>query len=125
MTYSVAVVGTGADPDNPSAEGFAMGYRHAEAYESLDSCSVVACADLVRENAAAFARTFDIDDEGVYEDYRQMLAETEPDLVSVCVPPKGRSPPYRDRSCGGSMCEDSAKAWTSLSSICPVFDRCR
>jgi len=85
--YTVAIIGTGPDPTNPTVDGFAMGYRHAEAYRNDDRCRVDACADIVRENADAFAREFDIDDENVFEDYGEMLASVEPDIVSVTVPP--------------------------------------
>lgn len=85
--YTVAVVGTGPDPNNPTVEGFAMGYRHAEAYRNDDRCELVGCADIVRENAEAFAEEFDIDESGVFEDYRTMLRSVEPDIVSVTVPP--------------------------------------
>ncbi|MCU4740788.1 Gfo/Idh/MocA family oxidoreductase [Natronoglomus mannanivorans] len=85
--FTVAIVGTGPDPTNPTVEGFAMGYRHAEAYRNNDHCRVVACADIVRENAEAFAGEFDIDDDGIFEDYTEMLETVEPDLVSVTVPP--------------------------------------
>lgn len=86
--YSVAVIGTGPEPEERiSGESFAMGYRHANGYSGLDSCSVVACADLVRENAEDFADIFEIPTENVYEDFHEMLAETDPEIVSVCTPP--------------------------------------
>jgi predicted dehydrogenase len=85
MTYRVAVVGTGADPEERSREGYAMAYRHAGGYRRLESCRLVACADIVPENAEAFADRFDVD--GVYEDHETMLEAAEPDIVSVCVPP--------------------------------------
>lgn len=87
MTYTVAVIGTGPDPANPTVEGFAMGYRHAEAYANDDRCSVVSCADIVPENAAAFAAEFGLDDDAAFEDYGAMLSAVEPDIVSVTVPP--------------------------------------
>ena len=87
MTFKVAVVGTGADPENPDTDGYAMAYRHAGAYRRLDSCSLVACADIIPENAADFGDRWDIPEENVYEDSDQMLADVEPDIVSVCVPP--------------------------------------
>ncbi len=83
VTFRIGFVGTG-DPDG---DGFAMAYRHAAGYERLDDCELVACADIVSENAAAFAAAYDIDDANVYEKYEEMLSETEPDVVSVCVPP--------------------------------------
>jgi len=87
MTHSVAVIGTGEDPENSSREGFAMAYRHAEAYETIDDCELVACADIVPENAAAFADEYDIPDAHVFEDYAAMLDAVDVDVVSICVPP--------------------------------------
>jgi len=87
----VAFIGTGANPDEPSVEGFAMAYQHAAAYSDLDHCNLVGCADIVRENAEAFAEEYDIDDAGVYEDYEEMLAAVEPDVVSICTPPATHS----------------------------------
>ena len=85
--HAVALIGTGENPDEPGPEGFGMAYRHADAYEEIEGCEIVACADLVREHAAAFAAEYGIDDEGVYEDYGAMLAAVDPDIVSTCVPP--------------------------------------
>jgi len=85
--YRVACIGTGPDPETPVwGESAAMAYRHGAGYRKLDSCEIVACADLVRENALAFADEFDIDEDHVYEDYREMLTTAEPDIVSVCTP---------------------------------------
>ncbi|MFB6151545.1 MAG: FG-GAP-like repeat-containing protein [Haloarculaceae archaeon] len=85
MPYRIGFVGTGATPDDPDEEGYAMAYRHAAAYDRIDDCELVACADIVRENAEQFSERFDVP--GVFEDYETMLAEAEPDVVSVCVPP--------------------------------------
>lgn len=85
MTDRIAFVGTGPDPENPDSDGYAMAYRHAAGYERLDDCELVACADLVRDNAEAFARHHGID--AVFTDTERMARETRPDVVSVCVPP--------------------------------------
>jgi len=87
MTYDVAFIGTGANPEEPSADGFAMAYQHATAYEQLGECRLVGCADIVRENAEAFAERNDIPAHGVYEDYEEMLSSLQPDVVSICTPP--------------------------------------
>jgi len=92
MTYTAAVIGAGEDPENPSAEGYAMGYSHADAYGATENVDLVAVADIVPENARAFAETYDIDDDGVFEDYDEMLETVEPDVVSVCVPPALHEP---------------------------------
>ena len=85
MTYRVGIIGTGSDPDETDRDGYAMAYRHADGYRRLEDCSLVACADVVPENAAAFADHNDLD--LVYEDHETMLSDAEPDVVSVCVPP--------------------------------------
>jgi UDP-N-acetylglucosamine 3-dehydrogenase len=85
--YRIGFVGTGAPPDSPGSTGFAMAYRHANAYQARDDCELTACADIDRENANLFAETYDLPTENVYEDYREMLAATDLDVVSVCVNP--------------------------------------
>ena len=87
MSLRAAIIGTGADTDDPDRTGYAMAYRHAPGYQRLDGVELVACADIVRENAESFADSFDIRSEHVYEDYEEMLDGAEPDVVSVCVPP--------------------------------------
>jgi len=93
MTHTVAFVGTGPDPENPDwGNSAAMAYRHAPGYAEHESCEIVACADLVREHAEAFADRFDIDDDHVYEDYEEMLAETDPTFVSIATPVPTHAP---------------------------------
>lgn len=87
MTDRIAFVGTGADPENRDKDGYAQAYRHAAGYLRLGGCELVGCADIVRENAEAFAERHDIAPGNVFEDYETMLREVEPDVVSVCVPP--------------------------------------
>ena len=87
MTYTVGIVGTGPDPESRDRDGYAMAYRHAAGYGKLEDCSLIACADIVRENAEAFAKHHDLGQGSVYEDHRTMVREAEPDVVSVCVPP--------------------------------------
>jgi len=91
--HNVAFVGTGPEPENPVwGESAAMAYQHAPGYAALENCSLVACADLVEENALAFAEEFDIPESGVFEDYEAMLAAAEPDIVSVCTPVPTHAP---------------------------------
>jgi predicted dehydrogenase len=92
MTFRVGFIGTGANPDDPDTDGYAMAYRHAAAYGRLDDCEVVACADIIQENAEAFARKHGIDERHVYEDYLEMLEEADLDVVSVCTPPSTHAP---------------------------------
>lgn len=87
MPYTVAVIGTGTDPDDPDQDGYAMAYHHASGYEKHEECALVACADIIRENAEAFADEFDLDDKNVFVEYEKMLEAIKPDIVSLCVPP--------------------------------------
>src|SRR5438477_6462505 len=80
----VGIIGTGRKKEKPDVLGFAMAYRHAAGYQALrDTCTLVACADIVRENAEAFATATGIPPEGVFTDYRAMLAEANLDVVSI------------------------------------------
>jgi predicted dehydrogenase len=83
VTLRTGIIGTG-DPDG---DGFAMAYRHADGYRRRDDCQIVACADVVPENAATFAAAYDVPDRSVYDDHERMLASADVDIVSVCVPP--------------------------------------
>jgi len=87
MSYTVAIIGTGPNPDNPSSDGFAMAYRHAAGYERLDQCQLTACVDIVPENARQFADHWNIRSEFVFEKTEAMLDMVQPEIVSVCVPP--------------------------------------
>jgi UDP-N-acetylglucosamine 3-dehydrogenase len=78
----VGVIGTGKKKDRGDRFGYAMAYQHANAFQALDTCELAACADIVEENARAFADSYDI--EAVYTDYNGMLAEESLDVVSIC-----------------------------------------
>jgi predicted dehydrogenase len=82
----VAFIGTGKVPEKPGKMGYAMAYRHAEAYKLLpDEVEMVACADIKPENAQAFADKYGIGE--VFTDYQEMLAAIKPDLISICTWP--------------------------------------
>ena len=125
MTLRIAVVGTGDSPDDPDADGFAMAYRHAAGYRRLDDCELVACADIVRENAEQFADHHDID--AVYEDYERMLDATDPDIVSVTVPPAVHAEVVRGCARAGDLaaihCEKPmATTWGDCESMVRVCE---
>src|SRR5207248_4937667 len=81
----VGIIGTGRRKERADARGYGMAYDHAAAYQALPgACALVACADIVRENAEAFANATGIPVEGVFTDYRAMLAEAHLDVVSIC-----------------------------------------
>jgi UDP-N-acetylglucosamine 3-dehydrogenase len=90
----IGIIGTGKKRDRRDRFGFAMAYDHADAYRALDSCQIVACADLVEENARAFADTYGV--EKIFLDYRAMLAEMKLDVVSICTWPHLHEPMVLD-----------------------------
>jgi predicted dehydrogenase len=96
MTYTVAVVGTGPNPNQKDTDGYAMAYRHAAGYRRLEDCSLTACSDIVRENAEQFADWWGVSGDNVYEDTVRMIREVAPDIVSVCVPPHIHAPVVTD-----------------------------
>lgn len=84
----VGVIGTGRKKARPDAMGYAMAYEHADAYQALsEQCELVACADIVKENAEAFALANGIPTDGVFTDYKKMLQEAQLDVVSICTWP--------------------------------------
>lgn len=85
---AIAFIGTGADPKTQDSEGYSMAYRHGVAYDRLDGCRLAGAADVVPENAAAFAEYFDVPAGNVYADHETLLDELAPDVVSVCTPPQ-------------------------------------
>lgn len=103
MEYTVAIIGTGADPDNPDTDGFAMAYRHAAAYQRLDNCTLTACVDIIPENARQFAERWGISQDHVYEEAAEMLMKAQPDIVSVCVPPHVHASVVLDAAQGNSV----------------------
>ncbi len=67
----VAIIGCGG-----------RGCGHAEGYAAAADVEVVACADPAVENATTLAAQRKI--KFVYHDYRRMLREQKPDIVSIC-----------------------------------------
>lgn len=95
----VGVIGTGK-PHNPSAKGYGMAYQHGQAYKALgERVELVACADIVAENARAFADHFGVSE--VYNDHKAMLAQAKLDVVSVCVWPHLHAPLVIDAAGSG------------------------
>src|SRR5262245_51681945 len=81
----VAIIGCGRPRQTAGATGFGMAHWHARGYVASTGCAIVAVADIVEENARAFAGEYGV--EQVYTDYRTMLARERLDIVSVCTWP--------------------------------------
>jgi predicted dehydrogenase len=83
--HRVAIIGCGRPWKSDGATGFGMSHAHAHGYRETGRCDLVAVADVSRENAEAFAERWGGPE--IYLDYRTMLAEAKPDIVSVCTWP--------------------------------------
>ena len=123
---TAACIGTGPDPETQDNQGFAMAYRHAAAYENA-GVELVACADIVSENAAAFADYWGIDAGNAFEDYGEMLAAVEPDVVSVCTPPHTHADIVVDCARSGNVdavhCEKPMdRTWAAVERMVEVCD---
>lgn len=75
-----AIIGVGNGEDiGPKS----IGYQHAKTYQEFPGFQIAGAADLSQENLAKFSKTFGVS--CVTQDYRKMLADVKPDIVSVCV----------------------------------------
>lgn len=84
-TLRVGVIGTGKKPVKPGPQGYGMAWQHAAAYRGIDQAEIVACADIVDENAKAFQEEFDV--ASTYTDYHEMLEKENLDIVHICTWP--------------------------------------
>lgn len=105
----IGVIGTGRKKERPDQFGYAMAYSHGEAYQKLDGCALVACADIVRENGEAFAATFGIPQRNVFTDYKAMLSDVPLDVVSICTWPHLHAPMVLDCALAGVKAIHSEK----------------
>lgn len=81
-TYTAAVIGVGkAGGGGPKGGGHAIGYTHAEMFQSDPRVKLAAGADINDENLQAFQNKFNVP--RGFADYRHMLAELKPDLISI------------------------------------------
>ncbi len=89
--FRAAIVGTGRPRGQEGATGAAISQYHVKAYVA-NGCDVVALADIRPENAEAFRAEHGVPAAKIYTDYRQMMAEERPDIVSICTWPHLHAP---------------------------------
>jgi predicted dehydrogenase len=82
--YTAALIGVGrAGQGTPiKGGGHQIGYTHAKTHKNNPRIDLVAAADINYENLTAFQEIFEVP-QG-FEDYRKMLTEVQPDIVSIC-----------------------------------------
>ena len=124
----VGFIGTGRKKETPDLTGFFMAYQHAAGYLGQpEKCQLVACADIVRDNAEAFAQAHGIAESGIYTDYHTMLTEARPDIVSICTWPSLHAPMVIDCAHAGVKaihCEKPmANSWGAARLMAQECDR--
>ena len=99
-TYRVAIIGTGRMgglmEDGIPPGSFSKPYAHFSAYSAIPETEVVAVANRGAERMQRFVDRFGGPDGTAfrtYADYREMLEQERPDLVSVTTPSLARAEP--------------------------------
>ena len=80
--YRYAIIGTGRPHGSEGATGFGMAHPQYKGFKATDRVELVAVADIRAEAASAFLQDYG-EDAKVYTDYKVMLKEEKPDIVSI------------------------------------------
>ena len=94
--FRVAIIGTGRmgglmEDENPFTNQYVKPYGHFSSYEAIEETEVVAVANRGRERLERFSKRFEFDNG--YLDYREMIEEEKPDIVSITTPSVRRAEP--------------------------------
>ncbi len=80
--YRCVVIGTGRGGENRGG-AHSIGYAHGNNYTMSPRTELVAAADLVPEHVQRFTDNYELPADAAYVDYRKMLDELKPDIVSI------------------------------------------
>jgi predicted dehydrogenase len=105
-TYRAAVIGLGRmgstfDDEIEQGGSIFLPYCHAPAYKAATGTELVAGADPHPEQRSLFAQRWDLGADRVYADYREMLEQEKPDIVSVCTTARLREEIVTDLAAAG------------------------
>ncbi len=85
MDLKAAIIGCGRPWKSEGATGAGMSHEHARGYAQVEGVTLVAGADIIEDNARAFADQYGLS--APYLDYHEMIAVERPDVVSICTWP--------------------------------------
>src|SRR5438105_8967223 len=92
-TFKAALIGLGriASTIDDEVEGtsWIQPFSHMGSYREVPEIAVVAAADVYAEQRDAFGRRYGLTN--LYSDYREMLRNERPAIVSVCTTAKPRA----------------------------------
>ena len=103
-TYRSAVIGLGRiastiDDEIEKYDGHPLPFSHIGCYVEVPEVRIVGMADPWAEQREAVERKWGLD--AKYDDYKTMLRETKPDIVSVCTSTKPRAEVVVEIATGG------------------------
>lgn len=102
--YRYAIIGTGREHGSEGATGFGMAHPHFLAFQATGRTDLVAIADISDENGRHFLDKYEQSEARLFGDYRAMLTEMKPEIVSVC------TWPHLHADMAVAACESGAKA---------------
>lgn len=116
-TYRVAVIGCSRmggfiDDEVADRAPWMLPYSHAAGYTAVERTELVACADVRPEAVERFAERYGIPPSGRYTDYRQLILEQKPDIVSIATQPEQRA------EIAIFACENGVKALYCEKALC-------
>ena len=84
--YRHAIIGTGRPRGSEGATGFGMAHPHYTGFKASGRANLAAIADIDDGHAKAFLADYG-ENVPIYHDYRDLLREEKPDIVSITVWP--------------------------------------
>ena len=95
-TYRAAVIGLGRmgstfDDEMEQGGSIFLPYCHGPSYHASPLTELVAGTDPHAEQREIFGERWGLDNNQLYADYREMLAEAQPEIVSVCTTARHRA----------------------------------
>ena len=92
--YRAALVGCsrmGAFIDNESSDSTLSPYSHAAGYTKCKRTELVSCSDIRTDVMKLAGSNYNIPETNQYSDYKEMILEIKPDILSVATQPEQRA----------------------------------
>ena len=128
VKYTAALVGCsrmGAFIDNESSDPELSPYSHAAGYTKCKRTDLIACSDVRSDVMEIAGNTYNIPKKNQYTDYKKMILETNPDIVSVATQPEQRAEIVIFAANNGAKAIYAEKAMSaSLEDCYDMYDAC-